>query len=59
MKLKLEIDCENEAFADPFELPRILNNVAQVIAFNPAVPQEGGCIDCNGNTVGRWSISDE
>lgn len=58
MIFKLEIDCDNAAFSDPFELPRILNNVAQVLSLAPG-QSEGTCTDANGNHVGDWRFTNE
>lgn len=65
MKFTLTIDCDNAAFADEdgetdrhsaaAEVARILSSTAENVAWY----DEGGCIDANGNGVGRWSWQDQ
>jgi hypothetical protein len=64
MKLKIEIDCSNAAFADwgaarqaRFILMKFTDSIAAMDSFEPlfALP----LFDSNGNRVGAASVSDE
>lgn len=59
MKLKIEMNIDNEAFQDDWhgssEIGRILTKVVQDIANGET---SGVCRDWNGNAVGRWGIID-
>jgi hypothetical protein len=55
MKLTVEIDMDNSAFADhpgAGELAKCLNQVVEKIGNQ----SEGKIRDSNGNTVGSWSV---
>ena len=59
MKFKLEIDMDNDAFAeDPNqELGRILTELAENTQFQARmIPYDHRVMDINGNTVGRATI---
>lgn len=61
MKFTLEIDMDNAAFEDGYELSRILNEVAydhSGVTNDSGFTGEGFIRDINGNTVGRWEITD-
>lgn len=51
----LTIDCGNAAFADEYELPQLIHEVAHKV--QSATAGYGPVIDSNGNTVGSWEIS--
>lgn len=57
MRFKLEMNCDNDAFADDLsgEVIAILTGVQQQIMLGDS---EGICRDVNGNTVGRWEITE-
>lgn len=57
MRLVVEIDADNDAFAEDFagELRRVLSVVAsRAAAAQPG--DDGGVMDVNGNTCARWSL---
>jgi hypothetical protein len=55
MRFTLNIDTDNAAFEDPYELPAALGRVIQKLE---AGADSGKVLDSNGNTVGSWSIHD-
>ena len=56
MKFTMEVKMDNAAFVDdPTELTRILQGVTDRVA---AGFDEGFCVDINGNTVGRFEVSE-
>jgi len=57
MTFKLEIRCDNEAFADDpmIEVQRILQKVSENVIYRSV----GACMDVNGNKVGTWEIDNE
>lgn len=67
MKLKLEIDLENDAFTvgdgywrDGIELGRILGHLAKDFNHRAEISREQGRLrDVNGNTCGHWQITEE
>jgi len=57
MKLKLEIDCDNDAFAPlRIEVARILRNAADRIEH---LPLSGKLYDANGNGVGEYHFEED
>jgi hypothetical protein len=56
MKLKLEVQCDNAAFGDAFEveLARILRVAADRIERGA---DRGNLLDVNGNTVGAFKLT--
>jgi hypothetical protein len=59
MKFKLEIDMDNDAFAEEpnYELGRILEKLAEDTHFEARmIPYDRRVMDINGNTVGRATI---
>lgn len=57
----MDIDCGNAAFADPDELPELIQKVARKVRDEVqsarASYSHGKVRDSNGNTVGSWEIS--
>jgi len=58
-KLTIEMDCDNDAFADGFgdEVTRILLQIADRIIVNSARGKDtaaGSVMDVNGNRCGTW-----
>ena len=53
---KLEFSTENAAFEDSLEVVVILERIAQKMKQGDRF---GAVKDSNGNTVGRWSLTDE
>ena len=53
---KLEFSTDNAAFEDSLEVVRILERIAQNVKGGDTF---GAVKDSNGNTVGRWSLSEE
>jgi len=54
----IEFATDNEAFQDDnlaYETARILREVAKRIVVDGR--SKGACIDINGNTVGKWEVS--
>ena len=52
----LEFSTENAAFEDSLEVVVILERIAQKVKGGDTF---GAVKDSNGNTVGRWSLSEE
>jgi hypothetical protein len=60
VKLQIEFAMDNAAFDDNDawdEAARIVRRVAGQLEY-PSNPREGPCVDANGNTVGRWSVTE-
>ena len=59
MKFTLEFDCDNAAFEESpeMEIAAILRRAARNVV--EGYRQTAPCLDTNGNTVGRWRITDE
>ena len=53
---KLEFSTDNAAFEDSLEVVVILERIAQKVKGGDTF---GAVKDSNGNTVGRWSLSEE
>ena len=56
-KLKIEIEMDNDAFEEGFELPRIMKGLADY--FNHELPDSFPIRDINGNKVGFVRFEDE
>jgi hypothetical protein len=56
MKFHLEIACDNAAFEDEDELPRLLREVAARLGEGRT---SGRVRDINGNTVGMYDLAGE
>lgn len=52
MNFTIEINTENDSFADENELPKLLRRVAERVANGESY---GKIIDSNGNTVGKFA----
>lgn len=60
MKIKIEIDCNNEAFEDQYapELGRILRKLAGDIVEWGGQLEGRALMDANGNKVGTFTVED-
>ena len=58
MKFICEIETDNEAFEDTFELPRILYSLASKIQDMGVITSGASIRDVNGNLVGEWRIEE-
>ena len=56
MKVKIEIDCDNDAFETPdFEIERILRELSEKVESNPGM-KVSEIYDINGNCVGLYKV---
>ncbi len=59
MKLKIEIDIDNDAFLYDGELAHVLGKIGAIASECEGEKTTQKIMDSNGNTVGSWSIIDQ
>lgn len=59
MRFTLEIRMDNAAFDDPFELARIVREIANDVNENQGPCHAQSVHDVNGNRVGQWKVTED